>query len=156
MDMQPRWFQYAADFHKDFRWRVHDFLLEVKAKGVPYWCSESGGGGKTSDSLFRMEIPEDVVVEKSYPSAFYHTNLTDRLSDCNISGLVVIGTCAHYCVLQNIKGARRRKLDVAVLPELVEKTSNENGDYLSKYKELGANIMSSYGELWDYMVSRNR
>jgi ureidoacrylate peracid hydrolase len=63
--------------------------------------------------------PEDWVVEKQRFSAFYDTDLEDRLREGGIERLVVTGVSTDFCVESTVRDAFFRDLDVVVVRDAV-------------------------------------
>lgn len=115
--------------------RVRDRLREERAKGshVIFLCDTHD----PDDLEFQMfpphcirgteepeVIPElrefaDETIPKRRYSAFFETNLEERLRELNPDKIIVVGDCTNICVLYTVADARNRDYTVEVPADCV-------------------------------------
>ncbi len=74
------------------------------------------------DSMEALRSPDDHVLVKSRASAFFGTDLDERLRADAIDTLVVAGTTTSYCVEATVRDAFARDYDVIVVADCVADT----------------------------------
>jgi len=77
--------------------------------------------------------PEDVVVVKKRYSAFYGTDLEQRLSQLRPNLLIVAGVNTHACVRMTVIDAYQRDYDVVVASDCVTSYDLEHHDVTVRY-----------------------
>jgi nicotinamidase/pyrazinamidase len=84
------------------------------------------------------------ILEKSRYSAFYNTDLDERLAKAKPNRLLVCGVCTDICVMHTVADARNRDYAVEVYTECVASFDQEAHDFALKHIEkiLGARLTS--------------
>ncbi len=138
--------------------RIQKLLREEKAKGshIIFLCDTHD----PDDLEFKMfpphcirgseepeVIPElqefvDEIIPKRRYSAFYETNLDERLKELRPDKIIVVGDCTNICVLYTVADARSRDYAVEVPAECVTTFDPEAHKFaLSQLKTvLGAEV----------------
>ncbi|MCH7578476.1 MAG: cysteine hydrolase [Chloroflexi bacterium] len=138
--------------------RIQKLLREEKAKGshIIFLCDTHD----PDDLEFKMfpphcirgseepeVIPElqefaDEVIPKRRYSAFFETNLDERLKELRPDKIIVVGDCTNICVLYTVADARNRDYAVEVPAECVTTFDPEAHKFaLSQLKTvLGAEV----------------
>ena len=138
--------------------RIQKLLHEEKAKGshIIFLCDTHD----PDDLEFKMfpphcirgseepeVIPElqefaDEVIPKRRYSAFFETNLDERLKELKPDKIIVVGDCTNICVLYTVADARNRDYAVEVPAECVTTFDPEAQKFaLSQLKTvLGAEV----------------
>lgn len=138
--------------------RIQKLLREEKAKGshIIFLCDTHD----PDDLEFKMfpphcirgseepeVIPElqefaDEVIPKRRYSAFFETNLDERLKELRPDKIIVVGDCTNICILYTVADARNRDYAVEVPAECVTTFDPEAHKFaLSQLKTvLGAEV----------------
>lgn len=104
----PVFFVAATHTPEDFdRWRQNQLFpaLPMRQEGTPGWQIHS-------DVDFR---PGDVLVRKPRYSAFWRTDLDERLGGLEVDTLIIGGVCTNVCVESTARDASFRDYKVIVL-----------------------------------------
>lgn len=81
-------------------------------------CCIKGTGGDELDPRLPVK-EEDIIVLKTSYSAFWRTDLADRLEEAEIGRLLVVGTKTNNCVYATVLDAYNRHYPVSVVRECV-------------------------------------
>lgn len=124
-------------FRKDaFLAAVRSLLDAARKKGVPvlYVRHDDGEGEALSPGHDAWNIADEVaplpgeaVVDKRRNSAFFETDLQDRLNRLGAGTLVLAGMMCEYCLDATVKSAFERGYSLVVPPE-ANTTSAPAGD----------------------------
>jgi len=84
-------------------------------------------------------------LEKTRYSAFYDTDLDDRLAALKPDKLIVCGICTDICVLHTVAGARNRDYPVEIYTDCVASFDEEAHRFALKHMEkvLGAKLVAA-------------
>lgn len=112
---------------------VRHSLTEEDFKSLPKEtrkCCIKGTGGDELDPRLPLEDEDKIVPKKKY-SAFWQTDLAERLKDMGIKRLLVVGTKTNNCVYATVLDAYNRNYPVYVVKECVStKDKVTNNVYL--------------------------
>lgn len=104
---------------------------------------QSGGVGRVGDRLWHelaVEI-DDVIVEKSGPSAFFpgHCSLHDELTARQIDSILIAGTVANVCCESSVRDARTLGYRVVMLGDANAAPNDEmlNATLRTVYRSFG-------------------
>ena len=108
----------------------HDAFLEMRANGVSVTIAGTPG----CELLPELEhSPADTVIVKKRYSAFFGTDLDDRLSKIRPEVLVITGVNTHACVRMTAIDAYQRDYDVIVAAECVASSDPEHHAVTLRY-----------------------
>jgi nicotinamidase/pyrazinamidase len=84
-------------------------------------------------------------LKKTRYSAFYDTDLDDRLAALKPDKLIVCGICTDICVLHSVAGARNRDYPVEIYTDCVASFDEEAHRFALKHMEkiLGAKLVAA-------------
>ena len=87
------------------------------------------------------EFAEEIIPKRRY-SAFFETNLEDRLAELNPEKIVIVGDCTNICVLYTAAEARYRDYAVEVPADCVATFDPDAHTFALKQMQtvLGANV----------------
>ena len=92
----------------------------------------------------RLIVKNKKYFTKNKGDAFSNADLIEFLNQNKISEVIVAGVYAEACILQTVKGAIKNSLRVKVLTDGIGAKSQEKRHiYLSKYKNIGAEIIQT-------------
>ncbi|WP_247730355.1 isochorismatase family protein [Halovivax limisalsi] len=103
--------------------RIGDFLAHARDHDVPVGYTRVVPSSYDDPDHEDLQIvdpvapePDDLVVDKSYASAFYGTDLLARLNRADVDTLIVVGNSTSGCVRATTVDAQQHGFDV-VLPQ---------------------------------------
>ena len=101
IDVQERFAPVIPEF-ESLEKKISTLIKGCKLMGVPVWHTEQypKGLGRTTETLQKLLEPE-TAYEKLRFSAAGETALLDRLTEHNISQIILCGIEAHVCMLQS-------------------------------------------------------
>lgn len=76
--------------------------------------------------------PEDVVIDKSRPSAFFDTGLDAALTELGVTQLMICGITTNCCVESTVRDAAHRNIATFVLTDAVAETDPMRHEYALK------------------------
>jgi ureidoacrylate peracid hydrolase len=85
-------------------------------------CPAGSWDAELVDAAAALRRPEDHEVVKHRASAFFGTDLDQRLRAAGVDTLVVAGTTTSYCVESTVRDAFARDYDVVVVADCVADT----------------------------------
>lgn len=139
--------------------RVHSLLREERAKGsgIIFACDTHDPDDKefevfpvhcvrgTEEPEVIPELQEfaDEIIPKRRYSAFFETNLGDRLAELAPDKLIIVGDCTNICVLYTAADARNRDYAVEVPADCVTSFDEEAHRHALQQLEtvLGAKVL---------------
>lgn len=93
---------------------------------IPGWRNPRGGAASRADAEAGYQImdevaplPDEVVIRKSAPSAFFGTPLIALLRQWNVDSVIVAGESTSGCVRATVVDARSHRFAVTVVEECV-------------------------------------
>jgi len=88
-------------------------------------------------------VAQGTVIDTRRYSAFFETDLAERLAELKPDRLIVCGVCTDICVLHSVAGARFRDYPVTVLRDCVASFDAEAHEWGLKHMEkiLGAQVV---------------
>ncbi|MBB3042596.1 isochorismatase family protein [Nocardioides sp. LMS-CY] len=116
---------------------IQDLLREARRLGLPVihvtgdpqipgWRNPRGGATSRADAEAGYRImdevaplPDEVVIRKSAPSAFFGTPLVALLRQWDVDSLIVAGESTSGCVRATVVDARSHRFAVTVVEECV-------------------------------------
>jgi nicotinamidase-related amidase len=115
---------------QEFAPDLHDAFLEMRAKKISITIAGTTG----CDILSELDrLPADSVITKRRYSAFFGTNLGERLSEIRPDFLVVAGVNTHACVRMTAIDAYQRDYEVVVVADCVASNDLEHHDVTLRY-----------------------
>ena len=117
---------------QEFAPDLSDAMLEAKQKGIHIVISGTPGAEILGELDWRAT--DTLVVKKRY-SAFFGTDLDERLARDGISQLIVAGINTHACVRTTVVDAYQRDFEVVLARDCIDSHDGEHHDVSWRYMD---------------------
>lgn len=125
---------YACHVHRrdgaDVVPTITDAMFQSKPSASGQTMVEGTPGAQIVDEL--LPAPEEHVIWKRRPSAFYNTDLELMLRTRGIDTVILTGVVTDGCMASTVRDARARDLHVIVLSDCCATSLQEDDDYFLK------------------------
>jgi len=81
--------------------------------------------------VFEYE-PKDWSMNKSFPNAFWETDLEKQLRSANVNAVIIAGYISEHCVLSTYRGAQERGFQALILEAGIASLDNRNNKFVLK------------------------
>ena len=115
---------------QEFAPDLSDAFPEMRRRNVSITIAGTPGADLLAD-LDRS--PEDVTIVKKRYSAFYNTELEERLARAQPDIVIVAGVNTHACVRTTVIDAYQRDYNTIVAEECVASNDPEHGEITARY-----------------------
>lgn len=115
---------------QEFAADLHDAFPEIRAKNIAVTIAGTPGCQLLSEL---NQVPGDSIIVKKRYSAFFGTDLEERLSKLRPQYLVVTGVNTHACVRMTVLDAYQRDYDVLVAADCIASYDLEHHDVTVRY-----------------------
>ena len=157
--MEPGHNLYCGDESRDIIPRVRELIERERADGgnVIFICDTHDPddlefqmfpvhcvrGTEEADVISELREYESETIRKRRYSAFFETNLEDRLAELNPDKIIVCGVCTDICVMHTAADARNRDYAVEVPTDCVASFDADAHRYALDHMEkiLGAKLI---------------
>ncbi len=127
VDMQEAYYRTATgparQCWEDALEYVNEAIKLFRKKNLPVIAVENiereegfipGADGFSSLATINL-VPGDIRVRKERGSAFYQTELLEKMAEKGIDGFILCGYCAEWCILATLKAAADLDISAIVL-----------------------------------------
>jgi nicotinamidase-related amidase len=115
---------------QEFAPDLHDAFAEMRSKSIAVTIAGSSG----CELLPELDRhPTDSVIVKKRYSAFFGTNLDERLSESKPATVVIAGVNTHACVRMTAIDAYQRDYEVIVAADCIASNDPEHHDVTVRY-----------------------
>jgi nicotinamidase-related amidase len=128
----------GGDFDKQIS-QINGLLKVFRAKKLPIYFTSVVYHDETTASVFRRRLPDlnilkpssdwvkinkkivlnpdELIIEKQWPSAFFKTQLAAKLEENSVDSIVVVGLTTSGCVRATVVDGLQHNYPVFVVPE---------------------------------------
>lgn len=126
---------------QEFEPDLHDAFAEMRAKGIR--ITIRGTRGAQMPSELNVD-PADIVIIKKRYSAFFGTNLDQRLADLQVGAVILAGINTHACIRMTAIDAYQRDIPVILAADCIGSYDREHHDISVHYmKDKIAAVMTN-------------
>lgn len=159
IDLQVGCFKTPRYDHQGVITRINKVSQSFRAKGLPVIFIQHNGVKEdyllpgTSDYDIVSDLvmaKNDHFVEKTVNSAFYKTNLKQRLDALNIGTLYVTGLATDFCVNSTIHSALTADYDIVVISDChttADKEQFKAQDIIKYHNFIWSNLTPTEGKI---------
>lgn len=133
--------------------RINELASIFREQNYPviYIQHDGTGSGECEKNTWAWEIldelivePGDVLIDKYANDIFYNSNLQTKLTELNVTELLITGCATDFCVESSIQSALTKDFDITVV---------SNGHTTGERPHLKAEkVIEHYNWVWKNMI----
>ncbi len=96
----------------------------------------------------KLDIQNDMIIEKHYPNSFRDTKLIEELQKNGINELIICGAMTHMCIDTTVRAGFDLGYKITLSHDACATKDLQFQDYIIKAKDVHAGFMSALGSVF--------